>query len=102
MAGGIAQVCSLASRGLESQIRPMILTRIAFAAALTVATVLRAAAQSAPSPLDTMFERRELKIPMRDGVGLFTVILTPKRAAQPLPFLMSRTPYGTGGWGGTR
>lgn len=38
---------------------------------------------------------------MRDGVRLFTAILTPKRAGGPLPIILSRTPYGTSGWGGT-
>lgn len=39
---------------------------------------------------------------MRDGVHLFTVILTPKNAgSEALPFILSRTPYGTDGWGGT-
>ena len=33
-------------------------------------------------------------IPARDGAKLFTVILTPKGKAAPLPILLSRTPYG--------
>jgi putative CocE/NonD family hydrolase len=33
-------------------------------------------------------------IPVRDGVRLQTVILTPKEKTGPLPFLMVRTPYG--------
>jgi hypothetical protein len=33
-------------------------------------------------------------IPMRDGVRLQTVLLTPKNAKGPLPFLIDRTPYG--------
>ena len=33
-------------------------------------------------------------IPMRDGVHLQTVIFFPKDAKAPLPFLISRTPYG--------
>ena len=56
----------------------------------------------AGSELDPLFERRELMIPMRDGVRLFTVVLTPKRTEGTLlPILLSRTPYGTDGWGGT-
>ena len=47
------------------------------------------------------FERREAMIPMRDGVRLFTVVLVPRTSTAALPVLMSRTPYGTGGWGGT-
>jgi len=56
----------------------------------------------AGSELDPLFERRESMIPMRDGVRLFTVVLTPKRTEGALlPILLSRTPYGTDGWGGT-
>jgi len=47
------------------------------------------------------FERREAMVPMRDGARLFTVVLAPRNATAPLPILLSRTPYGTDGWGGT-
>ncbi len=39
------------------------------------------------------FTLREAMVPMRDGVKLYTLILTPKRAAGPLPILLERTPY---------
>ena len=48
-----------------------------------------ASAQQAPSS----YERRELRIPVRDGVQLFAVALIPKDATEPLPILMVRTPY---------
>ena len=52
--------------------------------------------------LDELFDRTEVSISMRDGIHLFTVILTPKNGgSEPLPFILSRTPYGTAGWGGT-
>ena len=38
-------------------------------------------------------ERRELEIPMRDGVALFAVALIPKGATAPLPILLIRTPF---------
>jgi uncharacterized protein len=38
------------------------------------------------------YERREVMIPMRDGVRLHTVILVPKGASHP-PILITRTPY---------
>ncbi len=38
------------------------------------------------------FERREVMIPMRDGVKLHTVILVPK-GAKDAPILLTRTPY---------
>jgi putative CocE/NonD family hydrolase len=39
------------------------------------------------------FEIREAMVPMRDGVGLYTVILAPKNSAEPLPIILERTPY---------
>ncbi|MBI1841291.1 MAG: CocE/NonD family hydrolase [Verrucomicrobia bacterium] len=38
------------------------------------------------------YTRREVEIPMRDGVKLHTVVLTPK-GAQGAPILLTRTPY---------
>ena len=37
---------------------------------------------------------QEVMIPMRDGVRLQTVILSPKGAQRPLPIVLRRTPYG--------
>ena len=46
------------------------------------------------SPLAAQeFERRELSIPVRDGVKLFAVALVPKSMAKPLPIMLVRTPY---------
>src|SRR5246500_5332442 len=48
-------------------------------------------------PVTSSFDytRREVMIPMRDGVKLFTVILVPK-GAKNMPMLMTRTPYNAG------
>ena len=63
---------------------------IAIAAVLLAA--LSARAQSpAPQPV---FTYRQVMIPMRDGVHLQTVILTPVGKSGPLPILFRRTPYG--------
>ena len=53
--------------------------------ALAVPSISRA--QSSDAELDSVFERREVMIPMRDGVGLFTVILTPRNRTDSLPIL---------------
>ena len=48
------------------------------------------------------FTVREEMVPMRDGVSLYTMILFPKETSEPLPILLSRTPYNAKGWlGGT-
>jgi putative CocE/NonD family hydrolase len=44
------------------------------------------------------FARTEAMISMRDGVRLHTVILTPQTQGEPLPILMTRTPYGVNEW----
>jgi len=43
------------------------------------------------------YTREEAMLPMRDGVRLHAVILRPADAAEALPFLMKRTPYGVDG-----
>ena len=50
----------------------------------------------------TAYKRTEAMIPMRDGVKLFTVILTPEDQTETLPILMVRTPYGVAGWSSAR
>ncbi|MEO6315022.1 MAG: CocE/NonD family hydrolase [Chitinophagaceae bacterium] len=47
----------------------------------------------AQQPADK-YSRQEVLIPMRDGIKLNTVIFIPKDPSSPLPFLLSRTPYG--------
>jgi putative CocE/NonD family hydrolase len=39
------------------------------------------------------FTVREVMVPMRDDVKLYTLILTPENPTQPLPILLERTPY---------
>ena len=45
---------------------------------------------------DPVFDATEAMIPMRDGVRLYTQIYVPRVSSEPLPFLLLRTPYGTG------
>ena len=44
------------------------------------------------------YKRQETMIPMRDGVHLHAVILRPADVDTPLPFLLTRTPYGVDHW----
>jgi putative CocE/NonD family hydrolase len=45
------------------------------------------------------YTKYEYKIPMRDGVKLFTSVYVPKDLAQAYPILMQRTPYSVGPYG---
>ena len=83
--------------------RPRKLTLISLTLALLVLSIkpARAQTQTLPSerpekvePTNYGFDyvRREVMIPMRDGVKLHTVILVPK-GAKAAPILLTRTPY---------
>src|ERR1700735_1388848 len=45
------------------------------------------------------YTKYEYRIPMRDGVHLFTSVYVPKDSAHPYPFLIDRTPYSVGPYG---
>ena len=63
-------------------------------AACIVGTLLFVPAARAQQPPQPAFTFQELMLPMRDGVRLQTVILTPTDKSAPLPILFRRTPYG--------
>ena len=44
--------------------------------------------------MSALFDKRDVMIPMRDGIKLHTEIYTPKHQDGPLPFIFERTPYG--------
>ena len=45
------------------------------------------------------YTKYEYRIPMRDGVHLFTSVYVPKDASHAYPFLIDRTPYSVGPYG---
>src|SRR5260370_17781376 len=51
---------------------------------------------AAQQPADSRYKRTDEMIPMRDGVRLYTQVFTPTRSDEKFPFLLIRTPYGTG------
>ena len=57
---------------------------------VSVAAVEQALREAVPHD---NFVIREEMVPMRDGVKLYTLILTPKDAKGELPILLKRTPY---------
>ena len=54
-----------------------------------------------PEPFDIKahYTKYEYRIPMRDGIHLFTSVYVPKDTSHPYPFLMTRTPYSVGPYG---
>jgi putative CocE/NonD family hydrolase len=65
--------------------------RWALAASFALAVPSLAAAQAGPAPA---FSFEEVMVPVRDGAHLQTVILRPTGRTDPLPILLTRTPYG--------
>ncbi len=48
---------------------------------------------SAQTPI-AAYVKKSYMVPMRDGVKLFTVVLTPAKGTRKVPFIIHRTPYG--------
>ena len=72
---------------------------LACSAAAHAANASAAAAADAPAQKRNPREhytKYEYRIPMRDGVKLFTTVYVPKDASRRYPFLMQRTPYSAG------
>ena len=55
---------------------------------------LASSQEKPPSASQPLFQLEEVMVPVRDGVHLQTVILTPANMTKPLPILFRRTPYG--------
>jgi uncharacterized protein len=69
--------------------------RISLALAVTLAgSLLALEPVLSQQPAKPLFKLQGAMIPMRDGVHLQTVILTPVNQKNPLPILFLRTPYG--------
>lgn len=49
--------------------------------------------------IKSVYTKFEYRIPMRDGVKLYTVVYIPKDDSQTYPILLRRTPYGVGPYG---
>ncbi len=67
-----------------------------------LAATLIAGADERSDFVRTNYTKYEYKIPMRDGVKLFTAVYTPNDRSKTYPFLMTRTPYGVGPYGQDR
>lgn len=54
-----------------------------------------------PSYIPAHYTKYEYRIPMRDGLRLFTAVYVPKDASEKYPILMARTPYSVAPYGAT-
>src|ERR1700691_2308522 len=82
---------------------------VCFAFLATLFSSLFLQAQAPPSPQELAAKQREytrshytkydFRIPMRDGVKLFTSVYAPKDTSRKYPILMQRTPYSIAPYG---
>src|SRR5277367_2697215 len=72
-----------------------------FCAAILVSSATAQDAKDAPKEdyVKSHYTKYEYRIPMRDGVKLFTSVYVPKDDSQPYPILMDRTPYSVAPYG---
>src|SRR5437762_2722010 len=76
--------------------RPLALALLALAVAWLLPGAVAQAPDDLPRYIRENYTRHDYRIPMRDGVHLYTVVYAPKDAAQKYPLLIRRTPYGSG------
>jgi putative CocE/NonD family hydrolase len=72
---------------------------LAFGASAVHAATVESSHADAPAARPSLREsytKYEFRIPMRDGVHLFTTVYVPKDGTRPYPFLVQRTPYSAG------
>jgi len=71
------------------------------AAALALASgcVARPQAERGVEPVESLFEKLEYRIPMRDGTRLFTAVYTPRGGGGAYPVMLNRTPYSVAPYG---
>jgi hypothetical protein len=62
----------------------------------SVAGAQRPVDSAAVAAIKARYRKMEVRIPMRDGVRLYTAIYVPRDTSVSVPFIMDRTPYGVG------
>ena len=78
--------------------------RVLYFSIAAILITIAAAAQDKPAEpqedyVKAHYTKYEYRIPMRDGVRLFSAVYVPKDASQTYPFLMDRTPYSVAPYG---
>lgn len=73
--------------------------RTALLLVITIAIAGSCFPGSEASDVSRQYKKYEYRIPMRDGVRLFTAVYVPVDASEKYPFLITRTPYGVDPYG---
>jgi putative CocE/NonD family hydrolase len=68
--------------------------RAVVATALATAFSATTVASQAPTAGAEAWDRRDVRIPVRDGIRLYAIVVAPKAQAKALPIMLVRTPYG--------
>ncbi len=79
--------------------RPALLLTILLLYAANVFAQAAARSDSPEFDVKEHYTKYEYRIPMRDGVHLFTAVYVPKDSSHPYPFLINRTPYSVSPYG---
>lgn len=89
------------SSALFSRVRRAVLSSFLAGSVLALATAFLAnAAPPTLKPVSEQYTKYEFRIPMRDGVKLFTAVYVPKDAGDiAYPILLNRTPYSVAPYG---
>src|SRR5689334_16713080 len=58
-----------------------------------------AAAATSGAQIEATYTKTEVRVPMRDGTQLFTVVYAPRDTTRRYPIMMTRTPYSVGPYG---
>lgn len=90
-------------RPVSSRATMLVLLAVALAAPVLApspaAAQPGAAAGAGAAAVQAAYEKREVRIPMRDGAHLFTSIYIPRDSSRSYAMLMTRTPYGVAPYG---
>jgi putative CocE/NonD family hydrolase len=87
--------CSFSRSGAQRPLRFHMYLRLALIAGVLTAALCRADV----NVIKATYDKFEFRVPMRDGVKLFTIVYAPKDQSEKYPFLITRTPYNVSPYG---
>jgi len=93
------EIRSRKSRRLQAAVSGGVFLAACFLSTLPLAAQEPAEAKPAAFDVRAHYTKYEYRIPMRDGVRLFTSVYVPKDQSRTYPILVDRTPYSVGPYG---